>query len=326
MKILLFILLSFSLSAQTVNFPTPATSSPASPSRSVQFNNGGAVGGAVSLASDGDNLRILQQSSTSVATSTSIPIFANSNRPYQIIADILGSNPFSLKKGMGSVGKSELLATGTGVTSIGLSASLSGASTTHSLPTTGSAFNYCKKITMTSSTAANSIASATTSANILIGDTNYGGFYYSIVGAATGNPSNQLFLMGVSSSATSTSTTIVTDILNFIGVGYATGDANYSLIYNDGSGTTTKTDLGSNFPTSTGTQAWLHVSLWAPFGGGSVSYLIKNLTNGSISSGTLSTNIPSGSTALGAYVLTNCLSSGAGATFAISNIVQESTL
>lgn len=58
-------------------------------------------------------------------------------------------------------------------------------------------------------------------------------------------------------------------LLNIIGVGYDSGETSWSIMHNDGSGTATKTSLGSNFPCNSTSDAY-DLYIWAPSGQESV--------------------------------------------------------
>lgn len=93
------------------------------------------------------------------------------------------------------------------------------------------------------------------------------------------------------------STLLVSSLTNIIGIGSDSGDVNLQVIYNDGSGTASKIDLGSNFPanrTSGNAQTTIYsVQLYNYPGSSSVLYEVTNQETGSVANGTLTTNLPS---------------------------------
>ena len=93
------------------------------------------------------------------------------------------------------------------------------------------------------------------------------------------------------------STLLVSSLTNIIGIGNDSGDANLQVIYNDGSGTASKIDLGSNFPANRTSGSSLttiySVQLYNEPGSSNVLYEVINQENGSVANGTLTTNLPS---------------------------------
>lgn len=81
-------------------------------------------------------------------------------------------------------------------------------------------------------------------------------------------------------------------LTQIIGMGWDSGDANISIMHNDGTGTATKVDLGSNFPRPTADRANMYVlELYAPKTN-EVFYRVTNVTTGAVAEGTLTTDLP----------------------------------
>lgn len=93
------------------------------------------------------------------------------------------------------------------------------------------------------------------------------------------------------------STLLVSSLTNIIGIGNDSGDANLQVIYNDGSGTASKIDLGSNFPANRTSGSALttiySIQLYNEPGSSNILYEVINQENGSVTNGTLTTNLPS---------------------------------
>lgn len=96
-----------------------------------------------------------------------------------------------------------------------------------------------------------------------------------------------------------------TSKLDLIGIGFEAnnGDANLQIIKNDGSGTGTKTDLGSNFVISN-TAIWEATFIAAP-NSSSIDYKITNLETGNVATGNLSSDLPTATTALASIAIIN---------------------
>lgn len=88
-------------------------------------------------------------------------------------------------------------------------------------------------------------------------------------------------------------------LINIIGVGNDSGDANLQVIYNDGTGTATKIDLGANFPANTNSTDIYRIQLAAVPGATSVTYTVTRLNTGQTATGSVTTDIPSLTTMLG---------------------------
>lgn len=81
-------------------------------------------------------------------------------------------------------------------------------------------------------------------------------------------------------------------LLHIIGVGADSGDANLSIMHNDGSGTATKVDMGAGFPAHSLSADAYELTLTVASNGASVAYSLKNLCTGNTASGTISTDLP----------------------------------
>jgi hypothetical protein len=87
----------------------------------------------------------------------------------------------------------------------------------------------------------------------------------------------------------------VVDMVNCFGVGWDAGQTTLRLVHNDGSGAATLTDLGSDFPVNT--TAYYRLTLHCD-PGGDLEYILERLdTSVTDASGTVTTNVPSTTTA-----------------------------
>lgn len=84
---------------------------------------------------------------------------------------------------------------------------------------------------------------------------------------------------------------------NVIGIGFdAAVHSNYQLMHGGG-GALTYVDLGSNFPINN-PSAIIDVDLRCPPNGSAITYLVKDRNSGLSTSGTLTSNLPTGGTAM----------------------------
>ena len=104
-----------------------------------------------------------------------------------------------------------------------------------------------------------------------------------------------------------TSAVSVDSFPNIIGMGSDASDTNLQIYHNDATGFATKIDLGVNFPANkTGAVAngiGYQLELYAPYGATSVKYRVTKLSDNTIVTGTISTNLPASTTALGPQVV-----------------------
>lgn len=93
--------------------------------------------------------------------------------------------------------------------------------------------------------------------------------------------------------------------LNLIAIGTDSGDANLSIIHNDSSGTATKVALGANFPDHTLSTDLYELALYCPPNAAYVGYQVTRLNTGHVTSGTITTDLPSATTLLCPHIWRN---------------------
>jgi len=108
-------------------------------------------------------------------------------------------------------------------------------------------------------------------------------------------------ILGINSGTT------VESQINIIGMGSDASDTNLQIFHNDGTGTATKIDLGVNFPANK-TGAVLNgvayqLELYAPYNATSVNYTVTKLSDNTIVTGTINTNLPASATVLGPQIV-----------------------
>lgn len=109
------------------------------------------------------------------------------------------------------------------------------------------------------------------------------------------------FFMGLKPAANPTDVNPST-LTNIVGMGWDSADTNVQIMVNDASGTATKVDLGASFPVPTvDSSAFYRLDLSCDPGGSAVDYTVTDLISGATTSGTLTTDLPVATTALGAH-------------------------
>jgi hypothetical protein len=104
----------------------------------------------------------------------------------------------------------------------------------------------------------------------------------------------------------------VESLTNIIGIGSDASDANLQIFHNDGSGSATKIDLGSNFAANRTAGAvatdFFVFELYNPYNSNNVYYKATSLENNVTVEGTITTNLPSNTTPI---TIQSCRTSGA---------------
>lgn len=107
--------------------------------------------------------------------------------------------------------------------------------------------------------------------------------------------------VGLSSSTSAPTDVQPSSLTNMFGVGWDAADTNMQWMNNDGSGTATKVDLGSNFvvPSSDRPGVWELAMFSAP-NSGVVNWAVRNLVTNNLAQGQATTDLPSSTTFLSA--------------------------
>lgn len=137
-----------------------------------------------------------------------------------------------------------------------------------------------------------------------IGDTaneGAGGFTFVCKwGPSTGvaTATNRCFV-GMANSTAAPTDVEPSSITNIVGMGWDAADTNIQIMHR-GAGAVTKIDLGANFPVPTADRTKMYeLSLFSPPGTTqSVGYRVQDLATGAVAEGTITTNLPTTSTAL----------------------------
>jgi hypothetical protein len=128
-----------------------------------------------------------------------------------------------------------------------------------------------------------------------------GGWFYmralvrNATGGATATTRGFFGLRGATAAPTDVNPSTLT---NIVGLGWDFGDANLSIIHNDGVGTASKIPLGANFPRPTAdrSQAWDFTIL--SDGLGNVYWAVMALANSARARGAINTDLPAPNTLL----------------------------
>ena len=127
-----------------------------------------------------------------------------------------------------------------------------------------------------------------------------------ITDSAFGSGCRQFYgLLGQTTDVSYNDSVLVSSMLNVIGVGSDSADANLQIFHNDGTGTCTKIDLGANFPAnrtaSVALTTMYGISIYNAPNATSVKIQVINKETGAISQNTLNSNLPLDSQGLNIY-------------------------
>jgi len=137
------------------------------------------------------------------------------------------------------------------------------------------------------------------------GSAKSGGFFFVAHHGMSTNVALQRRIVGLTSSSAAIAVTQSPSALtNCIMLANDSADANMQIMYNDGSGTCTKIDLGANFPASSVT-AMYDLTLFAKPDDNDVFYRVLRLDTGAVASGTISTDLPAKTTLLYPHAYAN---------------------
>lgn len=127
----------------------------------------------------------------------------------------------------------------------------------------------------------------------------YGGFRVTLIaGPATGvATATHRFFAGLANSTAAPTDVQPSSLVNMAGIGWDAADTNVQIMYNDGSGVASKIDTGWVAPT-TDRAAMYRIEISCAADAAGITYLATDMVTGLAVSGTLTTDIPSGTTAL----------------------------
>lgn len=127
----------------------------------------------------------------------------------------------------------------------------------------------------------------------------FGGFKItSTAGPATGvATATHRFFVGVTASTSAPTDVEPSSLVNMVGFGWDAADANCQIFSNDGTGVATKVSTSWAVPT-TDRAAMYRVELSCAADAAGIAYLVTDMVTGLTVSGTLTTDIPAGTTAL----------------------------
>jgi hypothetical protein len=122
-----------------------------------------------------------------------------------------------------------------------------------------------------------------------------GGFYAALRGGvATGaSNSSSRFYVGARNATSAPTDSDPSTQINHVGVGWDSADANVQIMHNDGSGVSTKIDLGVAWPVPVTDRSEIYqLEIYSPRGGSSLFVTVTELVSGRTTSRTITADLP----------------------------------
>lgn len=199
---------------------------------------------------------------------------------------------------------------GTGLTNFGIVVSTVGTiSNTGGVTGFGLPSTLHRVIAATSSAADQSAEFFTPQANLFFGNlAGNGGFSFRARFWIQGTAPTRVFI-GLAGTAAALPAADPNALLNTIYVGANAADTNLSICSNDAAGTATCTTLGASFPAVSSLLVY-DVFLYSAPNTSTVYYMVNSVNSSTVTSGTLSADLPANTTFLAPHVWANNASSG----------------
>lgn len=192
-----------------------------------------------------------------------------------------------------------VIALGSTVSTVGMSAPVAAGTVTFAAMSTASVFASRPRRNQSATAAVNAIAGIRGSGGVFLfrsTGARIGGFKVGMeLGVGTGGAvASHRFIMGLSNTTGSPSDVDPSTRTNFIGLGYDSADTQVQIMHNDGTGTATKVALGAGFPKPNAADTFVYqLVLENVQGSGNVTYTATELSSGNTATGTLTTDLPS---------------------------------
>ena len=183
----------------------------------------------------------------------------------------------------------------TTITTFGGAFSATGTATTRSIATTNTFTSLRRLGYLSSNTAGSSAGIRIASLMFYRGDNGVRGGFHIIMRFGISDASavaNGRMFCGLTTSTGVIANVNPSTLINMIGIGNDSGEANLQIMRNNNSGTATKIDLGSNFPANTRSTDMYELVLYANPSGSAINYGVTNLVTGAVASGFFADDIP----------------------------------
>lgn len=285
--------------------------SPGGTTGEIQWNNAGSFAGAADVEIEGGQLRLPAIATPTAPAAGGLKLFGRSLGGRQMPAFIGPSGlDTSIQPhfGRNKIGIFLPHGNNAGFTNFGLATAATGTATAANVATTN-LHGYMKRhewlVTAAATTAVVGVRTTALQHGIGGPSAGLGGFHVIWRWApATGvaNANHRAFA-GMRNSTAAPTDVDPSTLTNICGMGYDAADTNVQFMYNDGTGTATKVNLGAAFPKpNTDRTAVYEIAMFSPPGTTqSLSYEVTNLVTGAVATGTVTTDLPTTATLLAPY-------------------------
>jgi hypothetical protein len=325
--IFLLLCLPVVLSGQ-LNFPI--SSLPGSSGKAF-YNNSGSLSTVANVSSNGTDL--LLDGVTTIPTGVdNVPILVAEsvgNEAFPAVVDGSNPSPKPIAVDRGSANITEILVFGNGttsVTTVGNTLSVSGTASSPFMDFSQIPVSMFRRLQYASTAATNSPAGfRMPTANLVVNgssSTSGGGFRTTIGFGISALTSSTMAFIGVW-TGTSAMSVAPSSMTNIVGVGIDPGDSNLHLFYNDGSGAATKTSLGTSFGLSTSPLDFYRLTIVCARPTVGFHYQLINLRTNSVTSGFVSSNIPTLATNMSTACYVNTGTSSTANSIQFSHVYAE---
>lgn len=275
--------------------------SPGGVTGEIQYNNAGAFAGAVDVEIEGGQLRLPAIATPTAPGSGGLKFFATSRagQPWPAFRSPASGEAHPLQPLIANGNYALFMpSVGTTVTNLGMSPATAGTATGLNVGV-GTRLARMKRLAYRVTTAATTAVASwrNNASQLTIGGTNSweGGFWGVMHGGPDTGSTNasHRFFMGLGDTSAPTDVNPST-LLRIAGIGYDAADTQVQFLHNDGSGAATKIALGASFPKPNANSTFAYrLRLYSPPGATqSLSYEVENLADGSVASGTVTTDLP----------------------------------
>lgn len=289
--------------------------SPGGSSGEIQWNNAGAFAGAADVEIEGGQLRLPAIATPAAPAAGGVKLFGRAVAG-RVLPAIIGPSgldtslqPLLARNKVGIVMPH---GNATTVTTLGITLGTTGTATAANFATTNLHQSMRRVEYLVTTAAATAVVGVRGGAQQFYRGNAAGRGGFTMVmrwAPATGvaTATHRAFA-GMRASAAAPTDVEPSSVANCIGMGYDAADANIQLMHNDGSGTATKIDLGAAFPVPTADRTAVYeIALFCPPNAADMDYEVTDLVSGAVAIGTVSTDLPSNTTALNPYA---CVSVG----------------
>ncbi len=264
--------------------------------RQLQYNNDGALDGALNTDIDSDGLIVVDGlvSVPDAPDSGKAKLFnlsragrerlgQRSNNGYRLFQDSLAKDDFSFFRPLGN---------GTVVQTLGLNNTLTGTATARNV-TNANAFQGSRRLGIVSAATAGASAGTRHGVSQLWrgNAAGLGGFEYVARFGVSSLAATTRVFAGLAAATGAISNVDPSGLVNFFALVKDASDANYQMSHNDGVAGSTKINLGNSFVANTQNLDIVEVTLYAPPFSSSLFYSVEIINTGAYSEGEITTNL-----------------------------------